>query len=126
MYPTEQSLKDKERDMGAVPWQREMLLKIVSGDEAIIKPEDIHCYDERPVGIAAIKGHGIDLAISQKECADYTAIASGEVFYVDNAPKIYIRPRPYNEHLTLFNFLQKVRNIPGDTRDVPHKLSEKP
>jgi len=32
---------------------------------------------------------------------------SGEVFYVENAPKIYIRPHPYNEHVTFFNFLQK-------------------
>jgi predicted phage terminase large subunit-like protein len=54
------------------------------------------------------------LAISQKEGADYTAIVSGEVFYVDNAPKIYIRPKPYNEHVTFHNFLLKVRNIPGE------------
>ena len=114
MYPTEQSLKDKERDMGAIPWQRDMLLKIVSDDEAIIKPEDIHYYDARPTGIAAIKGHGIDLAISQKEGADYTAIVSGEVFYQDDAPKIFVRPNPYNEHVTFHNFLLKVRNIPGE------------
>jgi phage terminase large subunit-like protein len=114
MYPTEKSLKDKERDMGAIPWQREMLLKIVSDDEAVIKPEDIHYYDERPTGIAQLKGHGIDLAISQKESADYTTIVSGEVFYEDNAPKIFIRPNPYNEHATFHNFLLKVRNIPGE------------
>lgn len=114
MYPTEKSLKDKERDMGAIPWQREMLLKIVSDDEAIIWPEDIHYYDERPTGLAQMKGHGIDLAISQKEGADFTAIVSGEVFYQDDAPKIFIRPHPYNEHVTFHNFLLKVRNIPGE------------
>lgn len=43
-----------------------------------------------------------------------TAIVSGEVFYVDNAPQIFIRPKPYNEHVTFHNFLQKVRNIPGE------------
>ena len=53
--------------MGPIPWQREMLLKIVAEEDAIITPEDIHYYDESPKGIAAIKGHGIDLAISQKE-----------------------------------------------------------
>jgi len=114
MYPTEQSLKDKERDMGAIAWQREMLLKIVADDEAIIKPEDIHYYDERPKSIAAMKGHGIDLAISQKEGADYTSIVSGEVIYVDDAPKIFIRPNPYNEHVTFHDFLKKVRSIPGE------------
>jgi hypothetical protein len=34
---TEQSLRDKERDMGAIPWQREMLLKIVADEDQIIK-----------------------------------------------------------------------------------------
>ena len=114
MYPTEQSLKDKERDMGAIPWQREMLLKIVADEGQIITPEDIHYYDERPKGIAAMKGHGIDLAISQKEGADYTTIVSGEVFYIENAPKIFIRPNPYNEHVTFHNFMLKVRGIPGE------------
>jgi hypothetical protein len=94
MYLTEQSLKDKERDMGAIPWQREMLLKIVADEGQIITPEDIHYYDERPKGIAAMKGHGIDLAISQKEGADYTTIVSGEVFYIENVPRIFIRPNP--------------------------------
>lgn len=65
MYPTEQSLKDKERDMGPTPWQREMLLKIVE-DTAVIVPEDIRYYDERPKLTAAIKGHGVDLAISER------------------------------------------------------------
>ena len=116
MYPTAQSLKDRERDMGAIPWQREMLLKIVAEEDQIIKPEDIHYYDEKPTGLASIKGHGIDLAISQKENADYTAIVSGEVFYVDNAPKIFIRPHPYNEHVTFHNFLLKVREIPGELK----------
>jgi predicted phage terminase large subunit-like protein len=116
MYPTEKSLKDKERDMGAIPWQREMLLKIVADEDQIVTPEDIHYYDELPTGIAAMKGHGIDLAISQKENADYTAIVSGEVHYQDSAPKIYIRPNPYNEHVTFHNFLLTVRNIPGELK----------
>jgi phage terminase large subunit-like protein len=117
MYPTEQSLKDKERDMGPVAWQREMLLKIVSDDEAVIKPEDIHYYDTRPANaVASIKGHGIDLAISQKEGADYTSIVSGEVFYVDNTPKIFIRPNPYNKHVTFHSFMQHVRSIPGELK----------
>lgn len=125
MYPTEQSLRDKERDMGAIAWQREMLLKIVSDDEAIIKPEDIHYYDERPKNaVASIKGHGIDLAISQKEGADYTSITSGEVFYVEDqppynagdVPKVFIRPNPYNEHVTFHEFLKHVRTIPGELK----------
>jgi phage terminase large subunit-like protein len=123
MYPTEKSLKDKERDMGPVAWQREMLLRIVAEEEAIITPEDIHYYDEWPKGAtASIKGNGIDLAISQKESADYTTNVSGDVFYVEDrppygpgdTPKIFIRPKPYNEHVTFHDFLKYVRGIPGE------------
>jgi phage terminase large subunit-like protein len=129
MYPTEQSLKDKERDMGAVPWQREMLLKIVAEEEAIVTPDDIHYYDEYPPKIdttndkgdkvrvallAQLKGHGVDLAISENESADYTAIVSGDVFFVDDAPKIYILPNPFNEHVTFHETMKKVRSIPGE------------
>lgn len=71
-------------------------------------------YDAKPSGVAAYKAHGIDLAISQKESADYTTIVTGELFYVDGAPKIYIRPNPYNEHVLFHNFLKKVRSIPGE------------
>jgi hypothetical protein len=67
-------LKDKERDMGAIAWQREMLLKIVSDEPAPVTPEDIHYYDGCPKRMAAINGQGNDLAISQKEGADYTRI----------------------------------------------------
>jgi len=114
MYPTTESLKAKERDMGPIAWAREMLLKIVADEGAIITPEDIHYYDERPKATAAIKGHGVDLAISQKESADYTTIVSGEVFYVEDVPKIYIRPNPYNEHATFHEFIKRVREIPGE------------
>ena len=74
--------------------------------------------DEKPNGVASLKGHGIDLAISQAESADYTSIVSGEVFYVDDAAKIFIRPNPFNRHVVFHDFLQHVRNIPGELKGV--------
>lgn len=79
--------------------------------------------DTWPTGaVATIKGHGIDLAISQKESADYTTNVSEDVYYVDDkppygpgdAPKIFIRPKPFNEHVTFHEFLKYVRAIPGE------------
>ena len=125
MYPTDQSLKDKERDMGTIPWQREMLLRIVADEDQIIKPEDIHYYDDLPKNaVASIKGHGIDLAISQKEGADYTTDVEGDVFYVDakdvsksgDTPRVFILPDPYNEHVTFHDFIKRERNIPGERK----------
>lgn len=113
MYPTEKSLKERERDMGPVAWNREMLLKIVAEEEAPVKPEDIHYYDEIPMGTAALKGHGNDLAISQKEGADFTTDVEGDVHYVDDAPKIFIQPNPMNAHITFHEFMKHVREVPG-------------
>jgi len=115
-YPDQQSINDQRELVGATAWAREYKLKVIAQEDQLISPEDIHYYDELPTGIAAMKGHGIDLAISQKENADYTAIVSGEVHYQDGAPKIYIRANPYNEHVTFHNFLLTVRNIPGELK----------
>jgi phage terminase large subunit-like protein len=82
-----------------------------SQDEVVIRQEDIHYYDEQPKSVAAMKGHGIDLGISQKEGADYTAIVRGEVFYVDDAPKIFTQPNPFNEHVTFHELLKRVREV---------------
>ena len=113
-YPDQKSIDNQRKRVGPVACEREYKLKVVADEAQIISPEDIHYYDERPTTGAAIKGHGIDLAISQKENADYTTIVSGEVFYVETTPKIFIRPDPYNEHVTFHNFMQRVRNIPGE------------
>ena len=58
----------------------------------------------------------VDLAsaISEKESADYTAIVSGDVYYVDDAPKIYVRANPYNEHVNFHETMKHVRGIPSE------------
>jgi len=46
--PSNSRSRTKSATWGAIAWQREMLLKIVADDEAVINPEDILYYDERP------------------------------------------------------------------------------
>ncbi len=130
MFPTPESLKAKEVEMGPVAWNREMLMHIVAEEDQIIKPEDIHYYDECPpteegVGLGGVTvkeqlhadmiGHGGDLAISQKENADFTALVTGEVYRIENAPKIYIQPDPFNQRVTFSQFLSEVSMIPKRT-----------
>lgn len=131
MYPTPESLDEKEKQLGPVAWQREMLLKVVAEEDQIIKPEDIHYYDEFPPmqesknmqgetvripAIASLKGHGIDLAISEKASADYTTIVSGDVYYLNDAPKIFIQPHPVNEHMDFHTFMMTVKRIPVERK----------
>jgi predicted phage terminase large subunit-like protein len=39
---------------------------------------------------------------------------SGDVFFVDDAPKIYALPNPFNEHVTFHETIKHVRAIPGE------------
>jgi predicted phage terminase large subunit-like protein len=76
--------KEKEKVMlageglGHVIWNREYLLKLVDEDDQVIKREDIHTYDDSWLQRPKLKGGvGVDLAISEKETADYTAMIKG-------------------------------------------------
>jgi phage terminase large subunit-like protein len=116
-YPNQKAIDDERKRIGAAGWEREYKLKVVAAEDQIITPEDIHYYDEIPNGaVAALKGHGIDLAISQKENADYTTDVEGDVFYVDDAPKIFILPNPFNQHVVFHDFMKYVRAIPGERK----------
>ena len=111
-YPTQESLDKKKIEMGTVSWMREMCLKIVPDEDQIIKPEDIHYYDALPKeGATGIKGHGIDLAISLKENADYTAIVDGDTYYIDEVPKVFIKPNPFNRHVSFHDFIKHAKSI---------------
>jgi len=70
-------------------------------------------YDELPVINRGIRGHGVDLAISTKETADYTARVDGDAFTMeDGKTKIFILPDPLNEHLDFHNTLNNFKVIP--------------
>jgi phage terminase large subunit-like protein len=124
-YPSQKALDDERDRVGPIAWEREYKLKVVAEEEQIVKPEDIHYYDELPKNaVASLKGHGVDLAIAQKEDADYTTDVEGHVFCVDpkdasksgDTPRIFILPDPFNEHVTFHEFIKRERNIPGERK----------
>ena len=82
-YPTYNDIliqKDKIKD--EVAWHLEYMLKVMSGVHQIIRPEYVQYYDQLPARQRNRYGEftrryiyiGVDLAISQKDSADYTAI----------------------------------------------------
>lgn len=81
MYPTMEKIEEKKKKvmlsgegMGAVIWAREYLLKMIDESEQVIKESDIQYYpDEWLLRTKLSGGVGVDLAISQKQTADYTA-----------------------------------------------------
>ena len=96
-------------------WQQEYLLKIVSDSTRVIWPDWIQYYDgDAPKTDYAgydITAVGIDLAISLKDTADYTAMVFARVVTVNDDTKIYILPNPVNERLTFPDTIDRVKAI---------------
>ena len=94
-YPDEESIETEKMRIGdETAWFQEYLLRIVSSADRVIHPEWIKYYDTLPARIEAneFRGNfiGVDLAISEKERADCTAMVSVAVFGWGNEMKIYI------------------------------------
>ena len=59
-----------------------------------------HYYDDPPFDDGNYLAHGVDLAISTKESADYTAIVSGEVTWNGQQIEIFIQAHPVIRRMT--------------------------
>jgi predicted phage terminase large subunit-like protein len=108
-YLTDKDIKIEYRKIGnEVAWQREYMLRIISDEGQLIQEEWLHYYDELPakskLRSVAI---GIDLAISQKTTADYTAMVSAKVYGYGKDAKIYILPNPVNKRITFPEIIQE-------------------
>jgi predicted phage terminase large subunit-like protein len=110
-YPTPQALATKQAEMGIPAWQREMLLRIVPEEGQEVTEEMIRYYDPLQEAAAVASGTGCDLASSQKQTADYTAMVSGSLAFAENQPRIFIEPNPINSRFLFHEFLEQARFI---------------
>lgn len=102
-YP---SLEDIEKLKKSVPLEaaffREYLLTIISDEGRIVLPEWIHYYDSLPTfddSDLRYTAIGVDLAISEKENANFTAMVAARVYGYKEKMQIFILPNPINERL---------------------------
>lgn len=102
-------------------WQREYMLKIISDEEQVIKPEWIQYYDEiPPIKTSGYRytAMGVDLAISEKETADCTAIVTARVFGHREDLKVYILPNPINKRMDFPTTLATIKQLHDTVFDV--------
>lgn len=93
-------------------FQREYLLRIVSDQDRVIWPEWIRHYPELPRSDEVrFVASGVDLAISQEETADCTAMVSAWVHGSGDSFRIYILPHPINDRLTFKGMVGKVKEM---------------
>lgn len=114
-YPTQEAIDAKRNELGDIGFRREMLLQVVPEEGQDVLPEDIRYYDEPPFDDGNHLAHGVDLAISTKESADYTAIVSGEVAWEDGKTRLYIQPHPIIRHMTFSQTMEALDNVRHST-----------
>ena len=123
---TPQIMKQKENEAGFIAWNREYLLKVVPDEGQIIAPEDIVYYDTIPEDARqGMNVHGVDLAISKEQGADFTAVVSGTVFRmgVKGAAHLIVHPGTVNRHLDFKEMTDTLREING-TGEIHHFFVE--
>lgn len=109
-YPDEVALNLQRDKVGINAYLREYLLKVVPEEGSDIKEEWIKYYDAEPPELqTGLSGTGVDLAISKKETADYTAMVSGTSFVKDGIPKIYIKQNPINARLSFHETIETTK-----------------
>lgn len=110
-FPTQEDIDNLKRSIGSeASWQREYLLKIIPEDDAVVLAEWIKYYDQINEYSEDFRytAAAIDLAISESESADCTAIVAAKVYSWGQDVKIYILPNPINKRL---NFPQTVEQV---------------
>jgi predicted phage terminase large subunit-like protein len=112
-YPNKKTIEDERRKVGSeIAWQREYLLNLVSSEDQIIKNEWIHYCDEMPpLSKLRYIVIGVDLAISQSQTADYTAMVVLYVFGEEKNLQIYVGKQMINKRLTLHQTILTAKQL---------------
>ena len=116
-YPTALEIEEEKQKIGnEIAWMREYLLVIVPDDGRVVQHEWIQYYDELPPEEGEERefkfaATGIDLAISEKASADYTAMVSAKVYGPRDNRKVYILPNPINQKLDFPKQVETTMNL---------------
>lgn len=92
-------------------WQREYMLRIVPEDDQLIFSEWLHYYDELPKEKPRYVVTAVDVAISEKDTADYTAMVSAYIYGSGENLRIYILPNPVNERMGFPATIERIESI---------------
>lgn len=102
-FPNKAAVKKLERKIGdQIRFQREYLLHLVPEEDQLITRDMIEYYDELPElphGKTRQLVVGVDLAISQKDAADLTAMVTLDVRGQGNSLRMYVLPNPINKKM---------------------------
>lgn len=110
-FPDMASIEEQKRKVGnEISWQREYMLRIVSDAGRVVHPEWLKYYSGFPSDKDLLfTVTGVDLAVSEKNSADYTAMVSASVYKLNGELFLYILPNPVNEKLPFPEAVEKIK-----------------
>lgn len=114
-YPDKTAVERHRKKIGhRVTWQREYMLNIVPDDEQIITSSMIQPYDVLPKRLQGqywLHAISIDIAVSERDTADYTAIVQLIQVGRRSDVKIYVKPLPFNKRMKPHKTMNKIREL---------------
>lgn len=110
-FPDMESIEEEQKNFGSeISWKREFLLKIVPSEGQVIFDEWIHYYDAFPEDRhPQWTKIGIDLAVSERDTADYTAMVTATLFMRNRQFFLYIHKYPINQRLNFPRALEQAK-----------------
>lgn len=115
MYPDMEAVdKQRKRIGNRVAWEREYRLQIIANDEQVITKGMITTYDMIPTRLRNEYQEyavGVDLAISERDTADYTAIVTLLIRGSGSKKRIYVLPRPINARMKFPKTIDTITEI---------------
>ena len=120
-YPGPVEIEEEHRKSGdEYAWQREYLLNIIADEDQVIDERWIQYYDDLPKEPDTYRGlyMGVDLAISQKETADYTAIVSGLLHGYGKDFCLYILPNIIRRRMKFPEQIQQIKDVYNANKKV--------
>lgn len=102
-----------------VTYEREYLLHIVADGNQVINRNWIKYYDPEDIPKVAqcrMLAVGIDLAISEKTTADFTAMVPALVYGYGDELKVYILSNIINKRLNFIDTIQKIKELQEQIR----------
>jgi len=114
-YPDKKAVERERKQIGNDPaFRREFLLEIVPEEGQVVFREMLHYYDALPDPATAyfrFLALGVDLAISEKKSADYTAIVCASIYGRGRLRKIYIHPHPLNKRMNFPETIEEIKKV---------------
>lgn len=120
-YPTKEDIQSEKKKSGnEYAWQREYLLRIIADEDQVIHKEWIQYYDEVSDYRNGYHGifMGVDLAISEKDTADSTAIVSALIMHKGKDFCMYVLPNIINRRMDFPKTIQQIGDIYNANKQI--------